>query len=1083
VALSEFGGADMSELILLGRAGAAKSFGAFRRHFALKACVLLVALLLLPMALSTTAASQALERHYTFNIGPSTMADGIKGIESATGISLVYAPDQIEGLRTNGVSGNLTIEEALGGLVEGTTLVIRTAGNDTYVVALARHSAELSDHSPADNPSNTQQARADALRAKLLPPETVVVTGTQIIRDGYESPTPSTVLSIDEIERDAPTDVANFINKIPGFANSQLARASSTFVSDANGGVSNLNLRSLGAERTLVLLDGMRIVPSSISGFNNQGGSVDVDLLPDQLISRIDVVTGGASAAYGSDALAGVVNFVLDKTFTGLKGTAEGGVTSYGDDYQYLANLTGGTAFYGDRGHILVSGSISHINGIMHGNSRSWLRQGYDQIPNPNYTATNGQPFYIITKQVGSGLFTPGGLIDTGPLRGTDFGPGGNPRAFNYGTLSSGGANMIGGDWQETVGALTDSSESDIASLDDRVSRQNIFTHASFDLNDQLQVFVQVMYSNTDSFGFCCSSSESATINSGNPFIPAPVQAEMTALGLPSIHLNVWNAALGAVGADDTHRLGQFGVGAKGKFDAMGTSWSWDANASRSISWTGATAVNDPISANFQQAVDVVINPATGAPVCASTLINSANGCIPYNPMGTGVNSADALTYAVGGTGHLSQTLGQNDFAATLRGAPLTISAGSVSVATGFEYRTLGVSGTATATDQANGFFVGNFHPTIGSYNVAEGFIETVIPLARDVSWAKTLDLNLAIRETGYSTSGNVTTWKIGATYDTPFDGVRIRATRSRDIRAPNLGELFSGGQSGEGNVLDPFHNNTTTPNILTIKIGNNALRPETADTTGAGLIYQPSWLSGFSASVDYFQVDITGEIASSVAQDEVNACYQGNIAYCNLIQRDSSGNIHIVYAQPSNTAYAKTSGFDIETTYRKSLSDLARAWDGAFFLRLLAHNTMVLTTVSPTGFVTPGAGDNDANGAPHWTANLSLGYETGDYSVVWTGRGLSSGVRSRLLTQCAEECPSFVAPYYTTNNNQLPGDFYMDLSLSYRLKVPDFDTADVFLTVENLSNNNPNFAVLSLSPGIYDTLGRLFRTGIRFKM
>lgn len=1053
----------------MGRSGGgAKRPGAPERPVAFK-IMMLLALLLLPTALCASASAQVPERRYIFHIGPSAMMDGIKAVESVTGSFLIYAPAQIGGLRTNGVSGNLTIEEALQMLVEGTPLVVRTAGNNSYIVALARfYPAELSNHPYSDQPP---------------PLEAVVVTGTQVAREGFESPTPLIVLSVDEIERDAPTDVANFINKIPGFANSQLARNSSTSLSDANGGVSNLNLRSLGAERTLVLLDGMRIVPSSISGFNNQGGAVDVNLLPDQLISHIDVVAGGASAAYGSDALAGVVNFVLDKTFTGLKGTIEGGATGYGDDYQYLANLIWGAPLYGGRGHILVSGSFTHINGIMHGNSRSWLRQGYDQIPNPNYTATNGQPFYTIAKHVGSGLFTPGGLVDTGPLRGVDFGEGGSVRTFNYGTLTRGGANMIGGDWQETVGALTDSSESDMSSLDDRVSRQNIFAHASFDLSDRLQVFAQILYASTESFGFCCSSSESATIYSGNPFIPAPVQAEMTALGLSSLHLNVWNSALGAVAGDDTHSLGQFVVGFKGTFDALGTGWSWDANMNRSVSWTSVTSVNDPIAANFQKAIDVVLNPATGTPICASTLLDPGDGCIPYNPMGTGVNGADALAYAVGGSGHLSQTLGQNDFSVTLRGEPLMFPAGPVSVATGFEYRRLAVSGSATAVDQANGFFVGNFHPTTGSYEVAEGFVETVVPLARDAFWAKALDLDLAVRETGYSTSGNVMTWKFGASYDTPLDGVQIHATQSRDIRAPNLGEIFSGGQSGESNIIDPFHGNATTPNILSIKIGNTALRPETADTTGAGVTYQPSWFPGFRAAVNYFKTDIKDEIATLAAQDAVNVCYLGNATYCNRIQRDSNDAIHIVYLQPSNMAYAKTSGFDVDVSYRKSLSDLLESWDGAIFLRLLANNTMVLTTVSPTGVVTPGAGDNNANGAPHWTANVSLGYETDDYSVVWTGRGFSSGVRSRLFTQCSQACPQLTTPYYTTDNNHLPGEFYLDLSVNYHLKVPGLDKADIFLTLDNLANNNPDFALLSLSPGIYDTLGRVFRTGLRFKL
>jgi len=161
----------MSELIYLGRVGGAKTLSAFGRHFALKALVLLMALLLLPMALSTAASSQTPERRYAFNIGPSAMTDGIKGVEALTGIALIYSPDQIEGLRTRGVTGNLTIEEALQRLIEATPLAIRTAGDDTYTVALARaHLADASDRSSSDgrDRANGDQAQADALRARPL---------------------------------------------------------------------------------------------------------------------------------------------------------------------------------------------------------------------------------------------------------------------------------------------------------------------------------------------------------------------------------------------------------------------------------------------------------------------------------------------------------------------------------------------------------------------------------------------------------------------------------------------------------------------------------------------------------------------------------------------------------------------------------------------------------------------------------------------------------------------------------------------------------------------------------------------------
>jgi len=332
--------------------------------------------------------------------------------------------------------------------------------------------------------------------------------------------------------------------------------------------------------------------------------------------------------------------------------------------------------------------------------------------------------------------------------------------------------------------------------------------------------------------------------------------------------------------------------------------------------------------------------------------------------------------------------------------------------------------------------------------------------------------------------SGNVTTYKIGFTYDAPgaMEGFRLRATRSRDIRAPSLGDLYAGGRVGQGAIIDPFHNNAAIPDILTDTVGNPKLRPEVANQTGLGAVYSPEWIPGLSGSIDYFRIDMNSVIASTSAQNEVNACFAGNQAYCPFIERDATGTIAIVTVAPANTAFEKEAGFDLEASYQKDLADFGAPWSGTFSTRFLATNIWEQTTVDALNNVTPSAGVN-SGGVPHWTYNLTVGYDAGLYAVTWTGRGLGSGVRSRLYTQCTSGCPALSPPYYTINNNRMPGEFYMDVNLTYRLKSESLGSPDLFLSVENLANNNPDNFFVGNSNALYDRIGRIFRTGIRFKM
>jgi iron complex outermembrane receptor protein len=924
------------------------------------------------------------------------------------------------------------------------------------------------------------QAAADGAS---LGTEEVVVTGTQVLRNGYSAPTPLRVVGIDDIQANAPTNLSDYLVKLPALAGSTGPRSSGNSVSDGNGGVAGLNIRKLGNNRTLVLLDGMRIGPSSESGAST-AGEVDINEFPDALIKRIDIVTGGASAQYGSDALAGVVNFVLDKDFTGVKGSVQGGMTIYGDDAQESASLTAGFGFLGGRGHVLLSGSVAHTDGILHGGVRSWVTDNaYDMINTPGYTTTNGKPFYTVAQHVGSGLYTPGGLIGNTALIGTDFGPGSVPRNFNYGALTAGNGFMIGGDYKETYPALTDSGEQYTTSLDDRLDRQNFFGRVSYDVSDHFQVFADVLYSNAQVLSYCCTSGQLLTIKNDNPFIPASVKARMTAGNITSFSLGQLNTDIGATGPANTRQKQYLSLGASGDFDAFGSNWLWNVYGSASRAQVDDKAINSPVVATYQQATDVVTDPKTGYPICRSTLTNPTNGCIPYNPMGVGVNSQTAINYALGGVSQMQTSIAQETIGGVLRANPFDLWAGTVSISTGFEHRQESVNGVSTPTDMANGFFLGNYHPAIGGVTVNEGFVEAVVPLAHDYSWAKELDLDVAIRETGYSSSGNVMTYKAGLVYDAPgfLEGLRLRATRSRDIRAPSLGDLYSGGRVGQGSIIDTSVTpNKTVPNVLSPTLGNPNLKPEVANQTGVGAVYSPGWLSGFNMSVDLFQVQMHNVISSLSSQNVVIACYRGVTAYCPFIQRDATGTISVVTSTAANTAYLKEAGVDMEASYAMDLADFGLA--GNLSLHALATNIWQQNAIDPLGNITQSAGSN-SGGVPHWSYNLSSTYDAGDYAITWVGRGIGSGVRSRLYTQCTSACPTLTAPLFTINDNRMPGAFYMDINLTYRPKIGSLEATELFFNVENLTNNNPsNFFVGNSNP-LYDRLGTNFRGGFRFKL
>jgi outer membrane receptor protein involved in Fe transport len=412
-------------------------------------------------------------------------------------------------------------------------------------------------------------------------------------------------------------------------------------------------------------------------------------------------------------------------------------------------------------------------------------------------------------------------------------------------------------------------------------------------------------------------------------------------------------------------------------------------------------------------------------------------------------------------------------------------------VAFGIEDRSDSVHGAADPLSALHEWYSGNYLPLFGAVSVTEGYVESVIPIAKGIPFIESLDINVAARETGYTTSGEVTTFKFGFEYQ-PIDDIRIRGTRSRDIRAPNVSELFAAGTSGTNNVADPFLNRTYSD--LTITTGNPNLKPEVATTNSIGTVLTPTFLPGFSASVDYYNINIADGIGSLSGQQIVTNCYLGETAYCSAIQRSpTSGLITLVYAQPFNLASQIADGIDFEASYTGDLSDFVASWPGSYTLRGLATHYLENYSNNGLGTINETVGQNEnvsANtsfGPPHWSFLGMLTYTNHPFSGTFTVRGISSGIyayNSYSLTGCASSCPTSTTTAPTVNDNHVPGSFYMDTSGSY-----DIGPFQFFAVVKNIMNRNPPI----LAPGIsvpnlsqtnlslYDVIGRNYHAGIRF--
>jgi outer membrane receptor protein involved in Fe transport len=911
--------------------------------------------------------------------------------------------------------------------------------------------------------------------------EAIVVTGSRIVRDGFQAPTPVTTLAQDALLNRAPSNIPDALNQLPQFRNSSGNSRSVTWNANEPNQGNYLNLRGLGTRRSLILLDGVRVPPTSFAG------GVDINTLPQALVQRVDVVTGGASAAYGSDALVGVVNFVLDKNFNGIKGSAQAGISSRGDGESYRATLAAGTPFADGRGHI--EGSYEYfqqrpVNSNDRENGRKFIQ----------YTSQNrtigGRSVQHSTTYEGVRFATNafGGYIGTGPLAGYEFLPNGGVRPMLVGEPTTNPLYSVGGGGAYFYGHTMIS----------QLETHQAFSRVSYDLTDNVNVHLQGSYAQSlnalqtrvdDRF---LTGNQTMTIFADNPYLRSDVRAMLG--NTPSFVMSRISYDTPTNWARALNTSTNINFGFDGKFSAFGKDWNWDANYVYGRNYL-RTKVNEFNERNFYAAIDAVRAP-NGDIVCGVTLRNPGllPGCVPMNMFGVGAPSQAAIDWATWYSKYRVVN-GMNILAANLNGELFTLPAGPVSIAVGAEYRkqtleettnsnpalapTVDYTGIRGVPNNVAISHFTNIGTAAGTVKVKEAYAEVAVPVLRDLPFAQSLDLNAAIRFTDYSTSGTVHTYKVGFSY-VPFNDLRFRGTVSRDITAPSLYQLFQGPQVTTNLDLD-LHTGVSASYVRESR-GNPELTPEIGSMVVAGAVYSPSFIPGLTLSVDGYSLYITDAIGSTNQGDLNRQCEDsgGTDSVCQYIvrplpfsNRTPANNWTRVYLLSLNQAKVFQSGFDIETSYRFPLSNIRENWGGNLELRALA--TVITANRTKQNPTLPTQNQLDIGTTPRILGSVEGTYNNGPWTVRVANRWTGSSRRS--ITSVF------------TNYADLPSVTYTDVTINY--KFGRDNRYEAFLNVQNLFDTQPPLQADSANPGLqfptnramYDVMGRYMTAGLRFRM
>jgi len=1025
----------------------------------------------------------------------------------------------------------LTTSAAAIALVLGSPALAATTGSSGQPTPATPQTDSPVEPTPTPTDEATQPSSTNLSAENALKPagEAIVVTGSRIRRPDFNTPNPMVSIGSDQVERSGTTNLTQFLTGFPalqGSSGSDLNSGNNAAIGAT--GLNILNLRNLGVQRTLVLVDGRRHV-AAIPGSQ----AVDINTIPQDLVERVDIQTGGASAIYGADGVSGVVNFVMKKDFEGVTIRGQDGISQEGDAGQRLIAVTAGHNFADGRANVSFAfehGEEDRLNHLDRKRLAGANAVGFYENPNdPEMTdpgsftggPDNGIPDYVPLKDVR--------YFDTARQGGIDVDFDGFPDYLvdQSGTLVPfvgifNGATFVPPfEMQGGNGTLVSDYNGDLLP---KINRNIFNVLGHFDVSPALSFFAEGKYARTKSFTVSQPTWDYYLLmQPDNPFITPAIRAVMD----PDFGflLNRDDFDFGQRGEDITRQTWRGVAGARGD---VGTHANYEVSFDYGKTKSVNHYVDDILSDRFYAAIDVVTDPATGQPTCrvnldptwtpyqpyayVKTIIPPTTfqpgQCVPLNLFGEGAPSQAALDFITADTtdrSTITQKVLSGSFSGDLGALFEFPGGGDLGYALGAEYRKETSSFIADPLAQQGLTFGNQLNNDHGSFDVKEAFGEVRAPIFTHQRFADRLEVGAAARVSDYSTIGSTFAWKVDGSY-APVRDIQFNATYSKAVRAPNISELFAG-QSQTFQFLTPdpcdfnqqssgssfrkqncitlltalganpaTYQDTRPVNLSGTVEGNTDLTEETAKTLTFGMQLQPRFIPGLTARADWYDIKLKNAINTATLTQLAALCVDQptlDNVFCGLVQRSQgdqpdinadAGNVIGYTLQPFNVSQFRTSGLDVNVNYRRNTSI------GLFNFNLIGNYLKRLEFIATPGADVTQERLDSLFRAPKYTAKGDLTWSKGkvtlNYGLLYWSRTL------RYSPQTYIDQPDYVDPKYKWLKAKWEHSIYGKLAINEKF--------DVYGGVNNLWNQKPDIGTQSYP---VDSIGRFFYFGARVNL
>ena len=950
-----------------------------------------------------------------------------------------------------------------------------SVGIAASLMAMALAPAVLAQDLPAGQVATGEDPDRAPRVADTL--DSVIVTGSRIARPELESTMPIGVIDMDRSRAFGKTTAYEAIQRDPAVGP---GTGPYNYAPEGtyDGGMATIELRNMGDSRSLTLIDGRRRVSGSA-----RSSAVDLNMIPSGMIERIEIITGGAAAVYGADAVTGAANVITRRSFDGLQFSGTKGMTQEGDGARNQFSVVAGTMFADGRGSVTIGGTWVK-NDEIYVEDRWWAKPHLSYQANPDNTSANdGIPDRIISYNGGSFYLNPYPTMYVG----------GNHYILNQ----DGSADLGRYDTQFSTGELSFGAGgthpyhlSATDYLVAPVENASIIGRLDYDINEHVTYGLRFDYGRSrfkghrrayreDSRSIWLNGAGGAVAYLDNPFLPDSFRQIMLDNGLDRANVSRTYRNFGLTGDLNDRQTATLAHSLEGN---LANGFKWEAFWQYGRATNNIQAPDTPRASRIIAARDVIADPLTGQPVCRDEAARAA-GCVPLDIFSVDPLSDAQRAYMMG-TRRKSRENTQLVYGGNLTGGLFSLPAGEVQSVLGFEYRRETVSNVDDAAAETRELshqaaWAPYEPPLDAEYDVSELYAELVVPVLKDLPFAHKLTMEGAYRYSDYSTFGSTDTWKLGANW-MPFEGLTVRAVRSKSVRVPNFGELYAQVSTAGFNPTDPCEvgqvdqSPTRIANCAALGIatplqnrvdtaistsgGNPGLTPEVSSSSTFGVVWQPAAIRGLDLTVDYWQIELENIITNLSVGNVMNLCVDLpsiDNQFCGRVTRDADGYVTAVDSRTINASINQARGIDVGANYRFGLGN------GNLHLGLRGSYLLEYELTTLPGVESSKVRYHGGHGNPRFKGTLFASYDIGDWNF-----GLDTLYRASAMYDANVRTDE----QYETNH--VPSRVYNDVTVGWYMS----ESTTLRAGVNNVFNvSPPRLPSVYRSGGSYDVYGRYF--------